>query len=189
MDVINNDPFFKFEISLQKELFEMSTNELEERLQFSQNKYVRMNAAIALGYKRERKVYSTLERMINDPYDDVKKAIIWAIGNLRIKNSTSLLKVLYKSNDSVLKKEILKAIYEISGSKSADFYELLISTINDKDEKNKIEALNLLLRTDRKILYDDIREIFKNITTETKTVIDKVISENRILNFPKEEKA
>lgn len=186
----NNDPFFKYEISLQKELFEMPTDELEERLQFSQNRYVRINAAIALGYKGERKVCSTLEKILNDdPYDDVKKAIIWAIGNLGMKNSASLLKILYRSNNSQLKYEILKAIYKISGSKSSDFYELLISTINDNDNKNKIEALNLLLRTDRKVLYDDIRDIFKNTTSETRDILDKVISENKILNFPKEEKA
>lgn len=186
----NNDPFFKSDISLQKELLEMSIYELEERLQFSQNRYVRINAAIALGYKREKKVCSTLEKILNDdPYDDVKKAIIWAIGNLRMKNSTSLLKILYKSNNSILKQEILKAIYKISGSKNADFYEMLISTINDKDEKNKIEALKLLLHTDRKILYDDIKDVFKNITIETKVILDKVISEEKILNFPEEEKA
>jgi curved DNA-binding protein CbpA len=186
-DIESEDPFFKYEISLQKELFEMSTNELEERLQFSQNKYVRMNAAIALGYKREKKVYSTLESMINDPYDEVKKAIIWAIGNLGMKNSAPLLKILYKSNDSKFKKEILKAIYKISGSKSSDFYEMLISTINDQDENNKKEALNLLLRTDRKILYDDIKEGFFNISNDIRTILDKVIAEKKILNFPEEE--
>ena len=104
-----------------------------------------------------------------------------------MKNSIALLKILYKSNDSGLKEEILKAIFKISGSKSSDFYEMLISTINDKDDNNKKEALNLLLRTDRKILYEDIREGFNNISPDTKKIFDKVISEKRILNFPKEE--
>jgi curved DNA-binding protein CbpA len=183
----NNNAFFDYDIEFKNELLEISVEELEERLLYSENTYVRVNAAIALGYKNEKKTYSSLEKMLNDPNDEVKKSVIWAIGNLRMKNSISLLKILFNSNkNSLLKYEILKAIYKISGSKTSTFYEMMISTINDKNEENKIGALNLLLQTDRKILYDDIKGFFINITTKTRTILDKVISENRIINYPKE---
>lgn len=181
----NIDLFSYNGINAQEEVIKMTIDELEERLLFSDNTYVRINAAVALGYKKERKTFYSLEKIINDHSEEVKKAAIWAIGNLQLKNSIPLLKVLFKSSDSILKSEILKAVYKITGSKTSYFYEMLISTLNDKKEDNKIEALNLLLHIDRKILYDDVKEIFKNMTPKSRKLLDKVISENKIINYQK----
>lgn len=184
----NGNMFFYNGMPIQEEVINMNIDELEERLLFSENTYVRINAAVALGYKKEKKTFYSLEKIINDHNDEVKKAAVWAIGNLQLKNSIPLLKVLFKSNDSILKSEILKAVYKISGSKTSFFYDMLISTLNDKDEDNRIEALSLLLNIDRKILYDDIKELFINMTSKSRKLIDKVISENKIINYKTEEK-
>ena len=181
-----NDDFFNFSVSVQEDILNMPINELEDRLQFSQNTYVRMNAALAIGQKKEKKSYCVLEKMLNDENDGVKKAIVWAIGNLKMKKSLQILHLLYSSNKSSLRAEILKAIYKIVNGRGQLFNELLVRSINDETEDIRVGALNLLSRIDKKVNYKEVKGIFSKISLKNRILLDKIINENKIQNYPGE---
>ena len=157
------DDFFSWQEKIQKEVLKMPIKELEERLLYSDNPFVRLNAAIALGYKAEKSSYNSLEKILTEPNNEIKKGAIWAIGNLKMKKSLGLLKILFDSGPNDVKIEVLKAVYKIEEGKGIEFYKIFVSSLNDGDNELKKEALKLLLATDKKVLFDDIKKIFKQI--------------------------
>ncbi|MCK4798882.1 MAG: DnaJ domain-containing protein [Spirochaetes bacterium] len=175
--------FFQCQIIVPDEIFLMPLEELEQRLLYSQNVYVRMNAAIAIGYKREKRGFSILEKVIMDPDYEVRKAVIWAMGNLRMKKSLEFLKLLYNSTYSPLRLEILKSIYKITQGKGLLLHGMFIQAFSDDIEELRIGALELFLRTNKKLSYRDVKGSFENISPQIRVLIDRLISENRILNY------
>jgi len=181
---IRKDDYFFWDGEIDEGVLKMSAKELEERLLYSDNLFVKINAAIALGIKEEKSLCGVLENMLSDPSDDVKKAVIWALGNLKMKKNVSMLKILYENSPIGVKIEILRSIYKIEEGKSTVFYKLLTEAVNGSNMDLKKEALKLLLKIDNKILYDDVKEIFKNGSGEIKVLLDRIIAENKIINYP-----
>lgn len=181
---LDSNDFFSWQWEVQEEVLKMSVSDLEERLLYSDNVFVKINAAAALGFKAEKSAYFSLEKVLSDPNNEVKKSAIWAIGNLKMKKSLPVLKILFESGAFDVKIEILKAIYKIEEGKGAYFYKFLISAINDRNIELEKTGLKLLLLIDGKILFDDIKEIFQRNVDEIKLLLDNIIAENKIINFP-----
>jgi|GEM_PF-1282984 len=182
LDIEDKD-FLKPDVAVSEKILEMSLNELEERLEYSQNIFVKMNAAIAIGYKKEKQSYTLLKKMVVDSDIDVKKAVIWAIGNLGLKNSLNFLKIIYDSNNSIIRLDILKAIFRIAGGKGKFLNNMLMRGLNDNNEEVRLGALELFVYTNKKILFEDIKELYKSISIDKKILIDKLVNEKRIVNF------
>ena len=118
-----------------------------------------------------------------NPNFEIKKAVIWAIGNLKMKKGLHLLKILYNSTNSPLKVEILKAIYKITDGKGNFLNQMFLSAFRENIEEVRIGALELFLRTDKKLFYKDVKGIFDNVSSRMKVLKDKLILENRIVNI------
>lgn len=171
--------------SVTEELLRMPLEELEDRLLYSDNKYVRINAAKAIGLKREKKSLPALETAITASDIELKKVIVWAIGNLKMKKSLNLLKILYNSSVDNVKIEALKAIYKICEGKGVFLFELLKEALKDKSENVRVKALELFVLTGKKFEYNEIENLLKSSSVKINELLDRLIKENRITNFSK----
>jgi curved DNA-binding protein CbpA len=149
-------------INIPKEIFNMKNSELEERLLYSNNYYVRLISALALGYKKAEKSYASLEKRILDENLDVRKAVIWAIGNIGAKNSIPVLVKLYDSCESIIRIDILKAVYKISGESSV-FRRMLVKSINDSLQDVRVAALEIVIKMNKKVNYETLNDVFVRI--------------------------
>lgn len=176
-----DENIFDLGIRIPDSILSMSLDELGERLQYSQNQFVRKNAAIAVGYKMEKKANGILENVIMDPDYEVRKAIIWSIGNLKMRKSLKFLKLLYNSTLSPLKFDILKSIYKIADGKGMLLNNLLLQALEDDFEEVSIGAVKLLLLNGKKLFYRDVSKIFKNVSLENRDLIERLIADNKII--------
>jgi len=172
---------FDLGIEIPVSVLKMSLEELAERLQYSQNQFVRMNAAIAVGYKMEKKANVILERSIMDPDYEVRKAVIWSIGNLKMRKSLKFLKLLYNSTLSPLKFDILKSIYRITDGKGVFLNNMLTQALQDDFEEVCMGAVKLLVFSGKKLNYRDVSKIFKNVSPENRELIEQLIADNKIV--------
>lgn len=104
---------------------QMSTNELEMRLQVSDNQFVRAYSAFALGVKGDKNALHSLELALKDSELLVRQKSVWAIGKLKMKKSLPLLQTLFENSGRVMKEEILKAVYEITGGHGKVFKDMI----------------------------------------------------------------
>lgn len=171
-------------ISLSEEIINMPIEDLEQRLEYSDNIYVRINASKALGLKKEKRAFTLLEKIVTTDSDiEVKKAAIWAIGNIHMKKSLNFLKLLFFSANSLLKLDILKAVYKITEGKGNLFNELFRRTLNNNNNELKIEAIDLFLKTNKKLFYRDIKGLFESASSEVRPLLERLIHENRIIDY------
>jgi len=166
-----------------QDILNMPVEELEERLLYSDNKYVRLNAGIAIGIKKEKASYPVLENVLPSSDKDFKKIIIWAIGNLKMKKSLNLLKILYNSAANEVKSEILKAYYKITEGKGTVIINMLMNALKENDNEIKITALELFFLTNKKIEYFEIKKLLNSSSKKMNDLIDKLVKENRVVNF------
>lgn len=182
---IINDKFneiFDNNYTISDDILSMPLEELEQRLLHSDNRFVKLNAATAIGLKKEIKSYITLEKMLSAADVELKKRIIWAIGNLNMKKSLNMLKLIYNMSNAEIKIEILKAVFKITEGKGSLLYTMLINGLNNVNEDLQAKALELMSLTNKKINYTEFKNIFNNSSKKIKIIIDKLIAENRIVN-------
>ncbi|MBN2545415.1 MAG: DnaJ domain-containing protein [Spirochaetes bacterium] len=166
-----------------EDILNMSSGELEERLLYSDNKYVRLNAGIAIGIKNEKASLPVLENVLPSSDKELKKIIIWAIGNLKMKKSLNLLKILYNSAANEVKSEILKAYYKITEGKGNILINMLLNALKENDNELKITALELFFMTNKKIEYFEIKKLLNTSSKRMNDLIDKLVKDNRVVNF------
>lgn len=166
-----------------QDILNMPVEELEERLLYSDNKYVRLNAGIAIGIKKEKASLPVLENVLPSSDKDLKKIIIWAIGNLKMKKSLNLLKILYNSAANEVKSEILKSYYKITEGKGTILINMLLNALKENDNEIKITALELFFMTNKKIDFFEIKKLLHGSSKKINDLIDKFVKENRVVNF------
>ncbi len=182
----NNNVEMKFDThKLSEELVNMESGELIDRLRYSSNSYVKINALIALGYKGERVSLPFISENIYSDNTDVACAAVWAITGLKMNRSTDLLiKAFTRIRYSDVKSAIIKAVFRVEPLHSYVLYDFLVKAINDEDESVSVTGLNMLGETGKKVLYDDIKYAVKRINSVfAKSVIDRLVNSNRILNY------
>lgn len=177
---------FEDEYSISEEILNLPLEELEDRLLYSDNKYVKINSAIAIGLKKEKKSLPVLESMLVSSSSELKKVLIWAIGNLKMKKSLNVLKILYNTSSNEIKIEILKAMYKITEGKGYFIMNILNDALKEKSEEIRIKALELLSLTNKKFEYSEIKELLKTASPKINEIINKLVQENRIVNLSKE---
>ncbi len=166
-----------------QDILNMPVEELEERLLYSDNKYVRLNAGIAIGIKKEKASLPVLENVLPSSDKDLKKIIIWAIGNLKMKKSLNLLKILYNSAANEVKSEILKSYYKITEGKGTVLISMLLNALKENDNEIKITALELFFMTNKKIDFFEIKKLLHGSSKKINDLVDKLVKENRVVNF------
>ncbi|HPO50023.1 MAG TPA: HEAT repeat domain-containing protein, partial [Spirochaetota bacterium] len=152
----------------------MSVEELGERLLYSENPFVRIHSAVAIGMKREKSGLLYLEKKLYDEELDVRKAVIWALGNLKMKKSVSLLKKMFYEGDSIIRSSILKSIEYLTDSKGAVFEKMLDFSLNSKIDEVRLYALEVAIKNKKSQNFDSLVNIFKKI---------KNVNDNRILSY------
>lgn len=129
------DDFFLNKIDYNTNL---SLEEIELRLKYSENEYLRSIAAIMLGYKEERKAVFLLEEALKDTSIEVRLCAVWALGYIGMKKSIHILKKIYKESCDRLKIIILYSIFRISKASFIIFNNLIKDSItNDSPEVKK----------------------------------------------------
>lgn len=169
------------DVNLSREIIALSDDELNERIKYSQNKFVRLNAVLALGYKKSKKSYFILEKYILDSDPDVRKAIIWAIGNLRMKKSLNVLKIMYNSFGQKYLLNIIFAVFKISNGKDDFFYRLAVDGLNSREEFMQVQSLKLLIASKRNVFVKDIEMLINNISEKVRELVEVLIEKKQII--------
>lgn len=176
-----NNSFLPCPVDVPDEVYNMTSEALEERLEYSNNAYVCSLAAAALGLKKERRSYGGLKSKLLTADDDVKKVIIWALTNLDMQKSLQVLKETYHTETPALKSYILKAIYKITEGKGEILFNTLLTALRDDEGGVRSCALDLFLKTDMKVREKDISVLLKETNSDVKIIIDKLLHENRVI--------
>ncbi len=116
----------------------METSELEMRLEASDNMFVRAYSAFALGVKGDRMAIGTLENALHDSELTVREKAVWSIGKLGMKKSLPVLQSVFANSGSIMRQEIIKAVYEITGGHGKVFK----SMINEQNDINNSSMIN-----------------------------------------------
>lgn len=146
-----------------KEILNMSLDELGERLLYSDNLYVRVHSAVAIGLKNEKGGLFYLEKKINDDSLEVRKAVVWALGNLKMKKSIQILKKMFYNGDSVLNLNILKSIEYITDGKGFIFDSFLKSSLQSTIDEVRLYALELSIKNKKNQNFDSLFGVFDKI--------------------------
>jgi curved DNA-binding protein CbpA len=170
----DNDLDFSYSfLKLSEDILIMSVEELLERLECSNNDYVKVNSIISLVRKEKKSIYPIIINYLNDESIEVRRAVLWGLGFLKIKKSVSILRKIYDSIDSIYKVDILKAIYMIVGN-SLYFRNRLFDGLSSGNEEVKIAILNIMLKLKINIKKQELELIFKDIPSNIKILLDKV---------------
>lgn len=155
----------------------INIEEIELRLKYSQNEYLRSIAAIILGYKQDKKYAFLLENALNDESLEVRLCSIWALGNLGMKKSINKLKEIYKKSNTRLKIISLYSIFKISRGNPLICNDVIKDALNDDNEELKEFAKNLYF-------YIKNEKNYIKIDNESQYILnnEKVIFAN--LNYP-----
>jgi curved DNA-binding protein CbpA len=167
--------------SISPELLEMSIEELEERLLYSQNQYVRLHAAMALGFKAQKRSCTALEQALEDSSDIVLKAVIWALGTLKFKKSLTLLKKKYYATGGQLRIFLVRAVMQISENRDADIYPMLVKLVKVDDRGIRLKALELLVKSKKKVLASDIEMVKQSASGTEKDLLDGLYRDKRVI--------
>jgi curved DNA-binding protein CbpA len=157
------------------ELNEMDVYDLEEKLRFSGNAFVRYNAALALGYKKNKSSLHVLESSLNDRSSLVRKGVIFALGEIGMKKSLHMLKMAYNSAEPELKTGIIRAVFKITGKNSLIFNSLLLRGINDVSEPVRAGSLKLFLSINDGVSYGNIKDTLDKMSVKIKENSEKML--------------
>jgi curved DNA-binding protein CbpA len=161
-------------VHMSPEIVNMSVDELGMRLLHSSNPFVRVHAATALGMKSDKTAYLYLEKKLLDESLEVRRAVVWAIGNLRLKRSIPILSDLYDLCDSVLRVDIIKAVGFISGYKGAVYQKLLEMGVKDENLLIRKCVLNYLMNQSETGNIE-ISQVIRKISKQYKIPVETMI--------------
>ena len=160
--------------NIPKDVLKMNCTDLGERLLYSDNYFVRIHSAIALGIKGEKSGLFYLEKKLYDEELDVRRAVVWALGNLKMKKSIQILKKMFYDNDSILRLNILKSLEYITGGKGFVFDKILGICLQSKIDELRLCALEVAVKNKKSQKFDSLVDIFEKI---------KNVNDNRILSY------
>jgi curved DNA-binding protein CbpA len=157
------------------ELCDIDIYELEDRLAYSDNPYVRYNAAVTLGYKKSVSSFGILAVSLDDVSFLVKKGVIFALGELGMKKGIYLLKDLFERSGTDHKIDIIKAVFKISGKNSLIFNSLLLKGISDTSEIVRTGSLKILLTVNKGVSYESIKMILDKMSFKINENSEKML--------------
>ncbi|HOL56605.1 MAG TPA: DnaJ domain-containing protein [Spirochaetota bacterium] len=155
----------------------LSLEEIELRLLYSQNEYLRAIAAIVLGYKAEKKSIGLLEKSLEDESVEVRLCAAWALGNLGMKKSIKKLKNLYENSNTRLKIISLYSIFKIAKGSPRFCNDIIKNALNNDNEDLKEFAKNLdfYIKNDKINYESKIFDFVKNSYSEN-AILDLTIN-------------
>ncbi|OHD24514.1 MAG: hypothetical protein A2Y34_03530 [Spirochaetes bacterium GWC1_27_15] len=149
-------------INISKDILYLSNEELERRLLYSNNIYVKIHSALALGIKKNKSSLNIIEKVLLNEHYEVQRACVWALGNLQMKKSIGILKNLFNNCNSTLKLDIIKTIFKITKGHGFLINNLLKQGLKDNISDVKAGCIEIMLKTKKKLKYNDLQEIFSS---------------------------
>ncbi|MGQ9631672.1 MAG: HEAT repeat domain-containing protein [bacterium] len=126
---------------VQEEILKLPTDELIDRLKFSNNEHVRKEAINALMAQGASCGVNAIRDSLKDPKVSVRLAAIGALGKLKARRAVdSLLDILAKNDREVLR-DALVALGEIGSRRAADH---ILPFLRDGDPEVRREAISAL---------------------------------------------
>ncbi|OUJ18503.1 HEAT repeats containing protein [Methanonatronarchaeum thermophilum] len=104
----------------------------------SDNNYVRMDAALALGRIEDKRAVEPLINALKDPDKDVRKNAAISLGSIGEKEAIKPLSKLLDDKHADVRRETVNSLSLIGGEKTKP---LLIKSANDKDEAVREQAI------------------------------------------------
>jgi len=175
-----DESMWKMEKTVPRELMEMPVSELEERLRFSGNVFVRLHAVLALGYKKERKSSALLEEKLETEEARVQKAIIWALSKLKMRKVLSIYSRVFSGLEQDIQMMIINVADQTSGLNNRMLGRFFNHLLMDASEDQCEKILEIFLR--RKLLpgVDQLKKLKQHSSLTVKILTEQVANNVRL---------